>query len=102
MTAVALIGYSIGLTGYAAIKILSPAFYALNDAKTPMLIAIASIAVNFGGGYLLREWFLHYGVTAGYSICLNMVMSASHLATSIVALVNFFALHSSCGNELSG
>jgi len=38
MTAVALAGYSIGLTGYAAIKILSPAFYALNDAKTPMMI----------------------------------------------------------------
>ncbi|MEP6789413.1 MAG: murein biosynthesis integral membrane protein MurJ, partial [Acidobacteriota bacterium] len=45
MTAVALAGYSIGLTGYAAIKILSPAFYALNDAKTPMIIAIASIGV---------------------------------------------------------
>ena len=49
MTAWALAGYSVGLTGYAAIKILSPAFYALDDAKTPMMIAVASIGVNLIG-----------------------------------------------------
>jgi putative peptidoglycan lipid II flippase len=90
MTAVALIGYSIGLTGYAAIKILSPAFYAMNDAKTPMIIAIASIAINFAGGYILREWFSHYGVTPETPYGYGHVGVA--LATSIVALVNFFAL----------
>lgn len=82
MTAIALVGYSIGLTGYAAIKILSPAFYALNDAKTPMIIAICSIAVNFVASYFLREGLSHYGY--------GHVGVA--LATSIVALVNFFAL----------
>jgi len=90
MSAVALIGYSIGLTGYAAIKILSPAFYALDDAKTPMMIAIASIGVNFLGGYLLREWFSHYGVTPETPHGYGHVGVA--LATSLVALVNFFAL----------
>ena len=90
MTAVALVGYSIGLTGYAAIKILSPAFYALNDAKTPMIIAIASIAVNFAGSYFLREWFSHYGVTPETPNGYGHVGVA--LATSIVALVNFFCL----------
>lgn len=82
MTAIALVGYSIGLTGYAAIKILSPAFYALNDAKTPMIIAVASIAVNFLASYFLREWLSHYGY--------GHVGVA--LATSLVALVNFTAL----------
>jgi putative peptidoglycan lipid II flippase len=90
MTAVALAGYSIGLTGYAAIKILSPAFYALNDAKTPMVIAIASIGVNFIGGYILRDWLGHYGVTPETPHGYGHVGVA--LATSIVALVNFFAL----------
>lgn len=82
MTAYALTGYSIGLTGYAAIKILSPAFYALNDAKTPMIIAIASIAVNAIASYLFRNWLAIYGF--------GHVGVA--LATSSVALVNFFAL----------
>lgn len=90
MTAIALAGYSIGLTGYAAIKILSPAFYAINDAKTPMIIALASIVVNFLGGYYLREWFSHYGITPETPHGYGHVGVA--LATSIVALVNFFAL----------
>jgi putative peptidoglycan lipid II flippase len=90
MTAVALAGYSIGLTGYAAIKILSPAFYALNDAKTPMMIAVASIGVNFIASYFLREWLSHYGVTPATPHGYGHVGVA--LATSLVALVNFFAL----------
>ena len=90
MTALALGGYSIGLTGYAAIKVLSPAFYALDDAKTPMIIAIASIAVNAIGSYFFREWLSHYGVTPETPHGYGHVGVA--LATSVVALVNFFAL----------
>ncbi|HQZ95386.1 MAG TPA: murein biosynthesis integral membrane protein MurJ [Pyrinomonadaceae bacterium] len=90
MTAAALAGYSVGLTGYAAIKILSPAFYALNDAKTPMIIALASIGVNLIGSYFLREWLSNYGVTPETPRGYGHVGVA--LATSIVALVNFFAL----------
>ncbi len=90
MTALALAGYSIGLAGYAAIKVLSPAFYAMNDAKTPMIIAIASIAVNALASYFFREWLSHYGVTPetpyGYG------HAGVALATSCVALVNFAAL----------
>ncbi|MFZ1701563.1 MAG: murein biosynthesis integral membrane protein MurJ [Pyrinomonadaceae bacterium] len=90
MSAAALAGYSIGLTGYAAIKILSPAFYALNDAKTPMIIAIASIGVNLVGSYFLRNWLSGYGVTPETPGGYGHVGVA--LATSIVALVNFVAL----------
>ncbi|HMT06978.1 MAG TPA: lipid II flippase MurJ, partial [Pyrinomonadaceae bacterium] len=90
MTAIALAGYSIGLTGYAAIKILSPAFYALNDAKTPMIIALASIVVNGFGSYFFREWLSVYGVTPETPHGYGHVGVA--LATSLVALVNFFAL----------
>src|SRR5690606_22283066 len=90
MTATALVGYSIGLTGYAAIKILSPAFYALDDAKTPMIIALGSIVVNFVGCYGLRELFSHYGVTPETPYGYGHVGVA--LATSLVALVNFTAL----------
>lgn len=90
MTAAALVGYSIGLTGYAAIKILSPAFYALDDAKVPMIISIASIAVNFGASFGLRELLSTYGRTPENPNGFGHVGVA--LATSLVALVNFFAL----------
>ena len=90
MTAWALTGYAIGLTGYAAIKVLSPAFYALDDAKTPMIIAVASIAVNALASYFFRNWLSHFGASPEYPHGLGHVGVA--LATSSVALVNFFAL----------
>lgn len=90
MTSLALAGYSIGLTGYAAIKVLSPAFYALDDAKTPMIIALASIVVNAAASFLFRNWLSNFGVTPATPSGYGHVGVA--LATSTVALVNFFAL----------
>ena len=90
MVTIALASYSVGLAGYAAIKVLSPAFYALDDARTPMLISLASIGVNALAGYYLREWFSGFGVTpenpSGYG------HAGLALSTSCVALVNFLAL----------
>ena len=90
MTAWALTGYAIGLTGYAAIKVLSPAFYALDDAKTPMIIAVASIAVNAVASYFFRNWLAQVGTSPAYPNGFGHV--GVSLATSTVALVNFFAL----------
>ena len=47
-TAAALACYSVGLAGYSLTKILAPAFYALDDARTPMLVSVASMVVNLG------------------------------------------------------
>lgn len=76
-TANALAAYAIGLTGYAAIKVLSPAFYALNDARTPMLVSLGSIGVNYAMNSLLVSRFGHVGLA---------------FSTSTVALVNFLLL----------
>lgn len=76
-TASALAAYSIGLAGYAAIKVLSPAFYAMDDARTPMLVSLASIGVNYALNALLVGPFGHLGLA---------------LSTSMVALVNFLLL----------
>ena len=76
-TANALAAYSLGLAGYAAIKVLSPAFYALQDARTPMLISLGSILVNFVLNSLLVGTFGHVGLA---------------FSTSSVALVNFILL----------
>ncbi len=90
MTAWALSGYAIGLTGYAAIKVLSPAFYALDDAKTPMVIALVSIVVNVVASYFLMKVLTGVLVTEASPSGIAHVGVA--LATSCVALVNFFAL----------
>ncbi len=46
-TALALGWFAIGLAGYSALKVLVPAFYALKDARTPMFVSLASIAINY-------------------------------------------------------
>jgi putative peptidoglycan lipid II flippase len=90
MVAAALIGWSVGLVGYSAIKVLSPAFYAMNDPRTPMIIAIVSIVINAITDYLFKTWLSNYGVTPetpfGYG------HAGLALSTSCVALVNFFGL----------
>jgi putative peptidoglycan lipid II flippase len=52
-TALALSCYAVGLAGYSALKVLNPAFYALHDARTPMIVSVLSIAVNYFTASLL-------------------------------------------------
>ena len=78
-TAVALAFYSLGLAGYAAVKVLAPAFYALKDARTPMAVSLASIFINACMAWALvtRAGLGHAGLA---------------LSTSCVALFSFLAL----------
>jgi len=77
-TSGALAFYAIGLAGYAAIKILAPAFYALNDARTPMMISLLSMATNFVMNWMLVGLLQERGLA---------------LSTSTVALMNFALLY---------
>ncbi|HEV2704426.1 MAG TPA: murein biosynthesis integral membrane protein MurJ [Pyrinomonadaceae bacterium] len=90
MVATALAAYSVGLAGYAAIRVLSPAFYALDDARTPMLVSLISILVNAVASYFFRDIFSQVGVTPATPSGYGHVGLA--LSTSCVALINFFAL----------
>jgi len=90
MTAWALKAYALGLAAYAAIKVLSPAFYARDDAKTPMYISLASIVVHVPASFGMMQLLSNVGVSAERPNGFGHVGVA--LATSIVALVNFFAL----------
>ena len=45
-TAAALVCYAPGLIGYSAIKLAVPAFYSLQDSRTPVLAGAVSVAFN--------------------------------------------------------
>lgn len=79
MASHALMAYALGLAGYANIKVLVPAFYALGDARTPALVGVLSIAVN-----AVLAWLAIHRFGLGHV--------ALALATSIVALTNFAIL----------
>jgi putative peptidoglycan lipid II flippase len=91
-TALALSCYAAGLAGYSALKVLVPAFYALDDARTPMLVSVFSIAVNFlVASYMVRTSLHHAGLA---------------LATSAVSIASFlmllWALHRRIGKVNAG
>src|ERR1700731_1386105 len=52
-TAAALQFYAIGLVAYSAMKVLAPAFYAIDKRKTPMNVSLLAIGLN-----LFLNWLL--------------------------------------------
>jgi putative peptidoglycan lipid II flippase len=88
-TALALTCYSIGLVGYAAVKVLAPAFYALNDARTPMIVSLASILVNAAAASTMVKLagLGHAGLA---------------LSTSLVALVSSIVLFEVIRRRIGG
>jgi len=88
-TAVALACYSAGLAGYAAIKLLAPAFYALDDAWTPMAVSLASIGLNLP-------------LAAGLANGAGMGHAGLALSTSLVALAGAAALAAALSRRVEG
>lgn len=48
MATYSLIAYSVGLPAFIAVKVLAPGYYARQDTKTPVKIAIAAMVTNMG------------------------------------------------------
>ena len=46
MSALSLIAYSVGLPAFIAVKVLAPGYYARQDTKTPVKVAVAAMATN--------------------------------------------------------
>ena len=65
-----LIAFSFGLPFFMLMKVLTPAFFARKDTKTPMYIALVSLVLNASLNYLLAFVFNygHVGIAVGSSI----------------------------------
>jgi putative peptidoglycan lipid II flippase len=89
MTALALQAYAIGLAGYAAIRLLTPCFYALDLPRTPMRIVLIGIGVNLVLNFLNMTVF-HLG-HAGLALAASCVclVNVSQLAFALSRRVDF-------------
>jgi putative peptidoglycan lipid II flippase len=72
--------YAIGLSGYAALKVLVNAFYALDRRKTPMFVSFSAVALN-----LLLNWF--------FTLQLGWGHRGLALSTACIATSNFLILY---------
>jgi putative peptidoglycan lipid II flippase len=64
-TAAALAWYAPGLIGYSAVKLLSPAFYAMGNSAIPVFASAASVAANIGLNLVLVRTMGHRGLAFG-------------------------------------
>lgn len=73
MTAHALVAYGVGLIGLILVKILAPGFYAKQDIRTPVKIAIGVLIATQLMNYLFVPWIAHAGLalSIGLGACLN-------------------------------
>ena len=55
--------YTVGLAAYAGIKVLAPAFYAINKRHTPMFVSFLSIGAN-----LLLNWIFTFQLGFGQRV----------------------------------
>jgi putative peptidoglycan lipid II flippase len=66
--AAALVWYAPGLAGYATTRVLSPAFYALDDARTPMVVSIVTVGVNLALNLVLVRLMGYVGLALGATL----------------------------------
>jgi putative peptidoglycan lipid II flippase len=81
--------YAVGLAGYAALKVLVNAFYALERRKTPMVVSFLAVGVN-----LLFNWIFTFHLGWGHR---GLAFSTGCIATS-----NFLVLYALMRRQLHG
>jgi putative peptidoglycan lipid II flippase len=81
-TALALMGYGTGLIGLVAIKVLAPAYYARQDIKTPVKIAIVVLIFTQILNFFLVPQLAHAGLTL--SIGLGALLNALWLLVGLL------------------
>jgi putative peptidoglycan lipid II flippase len=81
--------YAVGLAGYASLKVLVNAFYALDQRKTPMLVSFLAVGFN-----LLFNWLFTFRLGWGHR--------GLALSTGLVASCNFLLLYLLMRRRLEG
>src|ERR1700730_894899 len=81
--------YAIGLAGYAALKVLVNAFYALERRKTPMAVSFLAVGLN-----LLFNWIFTFRLGWGHR--------GLAFSTGCIATFNFLLLYALMQRQLEG
>jgi putative peptidoglycan lipid II flippase len=72
--------YALGLAGYAALKVLVNAFYAVDRRKTPMVVSFIAVLLN-----LFLNWFFTFHLNWGHR--------GLAFSTACIATTNFLLLY---------
>ncbi len=80
LVAWALLWYAAGLVGHCVVEVVSRAFYALQDTRTPVMVGIAAMSLNlafslfFSWGFRQVGWMPHGGLAFANSLATFLEM----------------------------
>lgn len=80
MVAWALLWYAAGLVGHCIVEVVSRAFYALHDTRTPVGVGVAAMGLNIAFSIAFAAWFTRMGLMPHGGLAL-----ANSLATALEA-----------------
>ena len=80
-TAWALVGYGVGLPAFSMVRSLVSAYYALEDTRTPVVVASGCLVLNLCLGLVLMQFIGHVGLALAVSAAswANIVLLGSLL-----------------------
>lgn len=67
-TALALLGYVVGLPAFSSVRSLASAYYALGDTRTPVRIAVGCLFVYVVTGFVSMQFLGHVGLALASSV----------------------------------
>ncbi|HSV86954.1 MAG TPA: murein biosynthesis integral membrane protein MurJ [Levilinea sp.] len=87
LVAWALLWYGLGLVGHSVVEIVSRAFFALHDTRTPVMVGVAGMTLNIVFSLLFSSWFARLGWMPHGGLALS-----SSLATFLEMLALLYLL----------
>jgi putative peptidoglycan lipid II flippase len=81
-TVLALRGYGVGLIGLIGVKVLAPGYYARQDVRTPVKIAVVVLLATQAMNALFVPWLAHAGLAL--SIGLGALLNAGWLLAGLL------------------
>ncbi len=87
LVAWALLWYAAGLVGHALVEILSRAFYALHDTRTPVTVGVITMGLNIVLSLAFAAWFARIGWMPHGGLAL-----ANSLATGLESIALVFLI----------
>lgn len=87
LVAWALLWYAAGLVGHSVVEIISRAFYALHDTRTPVIVGVTAMSLNIVLSILFSRWFMVIGWMPHGGLAL-----ANSFATALEAIALFILM----------
>jgi len=101
MIAWALLWYAVGLVGHSLVEILSRAFYALHDTRTPVTVGVVAMSLNVVFSLLFTRWFASLGwmPLGGLALANSLATALEMVALLVLMRRRLGGLH---GQEIMG